>query len=88
MSCCGNKRTAMKEARALPVNDQPNDLVAYKTTEHQPVVFEYNGDRNLQVQGVSTGKIYQFKTKGAKQEVSYSDSFAMMAEGDLRVSKL
>ena len=77
----------MKEARALQVNNQPNDLPASKTIEHNPVVFEYTGSARLQIQGTDTGKTYYFKTKGDKQEVSYTDSFAMMAESDLRISK-
>jgi hypothetical protein len=39
----------------------------------------------LTIVGSATGKSYTFKYKGDAVEVSHYDSFAMMAENDLRM---
>jgi hypothetical protein len=86
MNCCGNKRKAwLNEARSLKsqqtINEDSNVLVADRPDR----VFEYTGNYSLTIKGAGSGKSYSFKFKGDKIKVGYTDTFAMMAERDLRV---
>ena len=48
-------------------------------------MFEYTGNYSLKITGLSSGKSYQFKFKGDKLLIDYADSFALMAERDLKI---
>lgn len=48
-------------------------------------MFEYTGNYSLKITGLSSGKSYQFRFKGDKLLIDYADSFALMAERDLKV---
>jgi len=47
--------------------------------------FEYLGQHALTVRGLHTGSSYTFRYPGEHIKVDYQDSFALMAEGELRV---
>jgi hypothetical protein len=85
MSCCGNKRKEwLNEARSSTrqnnVEDDSHLLVADKPER----VFEYTGNYSLTIYGATSGKPYNFKFKGDKLTVDHYDSFALMAERDLK----
>ena len=52
--------------------------------ENAPRVFEYLGRSSLTVAGASTRRLYHFAFPGHKLEIAYEDSFAIMAEGELK----
>lgn len=57
-----------------------------RVTAKPDKTFEYTGNYSLKIIGSSSGKSYQFRFKGDKVIVGYSDSFALMAERDLKIS--
>jgi len=76
----------MEELRNLSP-DEPKDFVDFQPeTAKEPRFFEYTGNANLILKGISSGTVYHFRFKGEKLEVNYYDSFAMMAERDLKVA--
>jgi len=88
MSCCGQKRKAFREE----LNDSsrfeaenPSDFEP--ETAMPPKVFTYTGEANMTIRGISSGTVYRFRYNGEKVEVDYYDSFAMMAERDLKIVK-
>ena len=87
MSCCGNKRKEwLREAKrstGIKSTEAPLSLPNLMRPEK---VFEYTGKYSLIIKGATSGKLYRFQYKGDKVKVEYLDSFAMMAERDLRVS--
>ena len=48
-------------------------------------MFEYTGNYSLKITGPSSGKSYQFRFSGDKLLIDYADSFALMAERDLKI---
>ena len=81
MSCCGEKRAAYR--RELQ-NQTVSDIEV--APEKKPRIFEYTGDGTLKLVGISSGAVYYFRFKGQKIEVDYYDSFALMAERDLKIA--
>ena len=81
MSCCGEKRSAYKQE----LQNQPHPVTEHEA-EKPPRVFEYTGDGSLKLKGISSGTVYNFRFTGQKIEVDYHDSFAMMAERDLKIA--
>jgi hypothetical protein len=84
MGCCGQKRREWlqeinKSSKKTETIDSEN------TQERKPKVFEYTGKHSLKIKGAITGNIFYFRFPGYKIEVPYEDSFAMMAETDLKV---
>ena len=85
MNCCGKKRaqwmeeTAAETGKADPITDPAEPVQA-----QNPKWFQYVGDSSLTLTGISTRQVYHFPVAGAQLEVAYVDSFAMMAERDLR----
>jgi hypothetical protein len=87
MSCCGQKRLqlaaqhqgqlALRES--VPVVDKQPQAV------HLPRIFEYIGCAMLTLRGAASGTNYSFSHHGACLEVRYEDSFAMLAEHDLKL---
>jgi hypothetical protein len=80
MSCCGGKRAAYRQE----LQNQAAPGYGY-AAKKKPRVFEYTGSGSLKLQGASSGTVYHFRSHGEKIEVDYDDSFAMMAERDLRI---
>ena len=81
MSCCGDKRAAYKRELQNPAPSDP-EYVA----EKKPRVFEFTGNGSLKLTGISSGTVYHFRFQGQKIEVDYYDSFALMAERDLKIA--
>ncbi|MCU0918160.1 MAG: hypothetical protein MUC88_26890, partial [Planctomycetes bacterium] len=70
------------------INDQAPEKNIAETPGHvarDGREFEYTGYRSLTVIGVASGQPYHFRHKGDRLTVQYHDSFAMMAERDLRL---
>jgi len=87
MSCCGQKRLAYKhELKNSSHVEAENPTDFQPETEKEPKVFEYTGNDNLILRGISSGAVYHFRFRGEKLEVNYYDSFAMMAERDLKIA--
>lgn len=80
MSCCGDKRAAYKRELQNPASSGYGYV-----QENQPRTFEYTGGTSLKLTGISSGTVYHFRFTGQKIEVDYHDSFAMMAERDLKI---
>ena len=87
MNCCGKKRQAWL-AEEKNTKSQPTvEVHAQKATTDQPTRwFEYRGNNQLTIKGIGTGTPYHFKFKGDKLPVDYRDSFAFMAERELKVT--
>lgn len=86
MSCCGNKRKALAtEARTSRRQPIPAGYTQQVTENKPDRVFEYTGNTSLTVRGIMSGRQYYFRTKGDKVTIDFMDSFAIMAERDLRV---
>jgi len=85
MSCCGNKRKALTtEARTSGRQFIPAGNTNYMAENRPDRVFEYTGNTSFTVRGPISGKQYYFRTKGDKVTVDFMDSFAIMAERDLK----
>ena len=88
MSCCGGKRKEwLKQEK--PVNSLSNNenVPVTAVKEKRDRIFEYTGNGTLQIKGSITGKLYSFKYHGEKLNVSRVDSWALMAEKDLRLAR-
>ena len=83
MGCCGDKRAQYREEMRSLSSTVPTDTP--DTKEYKPKTFEYTGKRSLKIRGSMTGDTYYFRFPGHRLDVAYEDSFALMAEGDLRV---
>ncbi len=82
MDCCGRKRREwLKEINSLPTES----IASENTQERESKLFEYTGKHSLRIKGIITGNIFYFRFPGHKIEVPYEDSFAMMAETDLKL---
>lgn len=93
MSCCGNKRSQWNRTgkqvleRASPAEawmDSPQAEGVAPIRENAPRIFEYLGRSSLVVAGASSRRLYYFAFPGHRLEVDYEDSFAIMAEGELK----
>jgi hypothetical protein len=86
MNCCGKKRSAwlneVREKASAPMDKSPPSTA--RTTSPGYLVFEFTGESPATFRGAVTGKVYRFDFKGQKVNVDYADSFALMAERDLR----
>ena len=56
-----------------------------KVANNPDRMFEYTGNYSLKITGLSSGKSYQFRFNGDKLLIDYADSFALMAERDLKI---
>jgi len=82
MSCCGHKRAQLSRSLAQPPAidtspslDRPADVSR---------TLEYTGDSAVTLLGAITGRVYRFDHHGARVEVAYEDSHALLAEASLR----
>lgn len=89
MPCCGEKRKMWLEERNSVTKSNVQTTSPSSETKYRPDrIYEYTGDSSLVIKGIFTGKLYFFEKKGARNQVNHFDSFALMAERDLkRVSK-
>jgi hypothetical protein len=83
MSCCGSKRKVWTDQmkRSTPAIDDDVKVIAKEKIDR---TFEYVGDYARTIYGAASGRAYEFRFKGDRVSVSYYDSFAMMAERDLK----
>lgn len=89
MSCCGNKRKEwLNELNSSAHSETMEIDPGYLITDKPDRIFEYTGNYSLTINGAASGKYYNFKFKGDKIKVDSIDSFAMMAEKDLKVLPL
>jgi hypothetical protein len=85
MSCCGSKRKALIDQMKGTTNQSENYATSGAALkERTDKVFEFRGDDALTIYGSASGAMYQFRFKGDRITVSYFDSFALMAERDLK----
>jgi len=84
MGCCGQKRREWSQ-KINKSSKETETIDSENTQERKPKVFEYTGKHSLKIKGTITGNIFYFRFPGYKIEVPYEDSFAMMAETDLKV---
>ena len=86
MNCCGNKRKEwMNEVRSSGRQEEPETILNVKNADRPDRLFEYTGNHSLRIIGVASGKTYHFRFNGDRLQVDYNDSFAFMAERDLKV---
>ena len=78
MSCCGNKRAALRSGGA---SSGAGSAVAYSTGTLE---FEYNGSGELQVVGPMTGAIYSFPGNGSRAVVQAADAPSVAMNPSLR----
>jgi hypothetical protein len=89
MNCCGNKRKEwMNEVKSSTRMETVENDIITANAEKSDKIFEYTGNHSLKITGLVSGNSYYFRFKGEKLKVKYIDSFALMAERDLRVSAL
>jgi hypothetical protein len=81
MSCCGKKRKEWLSQQAAPATSERSR----RTMQEPAREFEYTGPNAFSVRGAYTGNSYSFRYPGERVMVDYQDSFALMAEGELRV---
>ncbi|HEY0462401.1 MAG TPA: hypothetical protein VGC97_24925 [Pyrinomonadaceae bacterium] len=87
MSCCGQKREAFRHESETSSRARAQDFTSFEPEpEKPPKVFEYTGDDNLILRGISSGAVYHFRFKGEKLTVDFYDSSAMMGERDLKIA--
>lgn len=86
MSCCGNKRKEwMNESKNSYQKDTAENDSSVVIEENRDKIFEYTGNYSLRITGLVSGNSYTFRFKGEKLKIKYIDSFALMAERDLRI---
>ena len=86
MSCCGNKRKEwMNETKSSTQQDSVEIDNVPDIDEKSDKIFEYTGNHSLKITGLVSGNTYHFKFNGEKLKVKYIDTFALMAERDLRM---
>lgn len=69
----------------VPPRQENSDPVDSQPGKNKSIVFEYTGNQNLKLKGVNSGKIYYFRFQGEKIKVDSEDSFALMAERNLKI---
>lgn len=85
MSCCGKKRAELVTARrtiAMPPAATVDSPLPRRGDGSR--IFEFTGSGVLTVTGAGSGRVYEFGPMNPQLEVAFEDSFAMMAEPNLR----
>lgn len=87
MSCCGNKRKEwLAEVKSSPAISNIEDEQEEPAGNNPDRIFEYTGNYSFTITGVATGKTYHFRFQGDRVKVDYNDSYAFMAERNLKIS--
>lgn len=88
MGCCGKKRSEFVNTLNRRPEENTNSADDGNGKKEPTVrVFEYTGNQSFTLRGTISGKVYYFKHTGERLEVEYHDSFAMMAETNLKLVK-
>jgi hypothetical protein len=86
MNCCGNKRKEwLNESQTSTHPDTVENESITANAEKSDKIFEFTGTSSLKITGLVSGNSYFFRFKGDKLKVKYIDSFALMAERDLKI---
>lgn len=87
MSCCGNKRAQLAQQPTQPRRRDVSASVDVKDelAPRPSRLFEYVGSQGLVLRGVVSGATYRFTHPGICLEVTHEDSFAMLAEREIRL---
>jgi hypothetical protein len=77
MSCCGQKRRALRDASRIPqkVAEPPAPSL------HDPALLQHLGDSSLVVRGPVTGQCYLFGARGTALAVDKRDALPLIASG-------
>ena len=79
MSCCGNRRTAL---RSVPSSATRGGSATYQPSA--ATVFEYTGHAQLAVAGPATGMTYRFNGHGQRVQVHAADVASLYAIPSLK----
>ena len=86
MNCCGNKRKEwLNESKTSKSNNTVENDSTIVINENPDKIFEYTGNYSLRITGLVSGNSYTFRFRGDKLKVKYIDSFALLAERDLKI---
>ncbi len=86
MSCCGHKRAQLLQPQSRPRRQDVSVSVDRRTKpNHAPRLLEYIGSDSFVLRGAVSGMTYCFAHRGDCIEVRYEDSFAMLAEQEIRL---
>ncbi len=77
----------MNEAKSSIRPEETEETSNMNNAEKPDRLFEYTGNNSLIIKGVTSGKTYHFRSSGDKILIDHDDSFALMAERDLRIVK-
>ena len=75
----------MNEEKSTNHQEKIENIPDTLTEDKRDRVFEYTGKYSQTFVGAVSGKSYQFRFRGEKLKVDYCDTFAMMAERDLKI---
>jgi len=79
MSCCGQKRRALRDASRTP--QRAPELQTYSPTFQNPTLMQHTGARSLIVRGAVTRHAYLFGPRGAALAVDERDAPGLLATG-------
>ncbi len=85
MSCCGKKREEWLHGKkqANFSNEKTTVSEALVKTSFDSL-FEFTGTQSFRIEGSITGRIYHFRFHGHRLKVHGNDSWALMAERELK----
>ena len=75
----------MNEVKTSTINETNENVSEILVADKPDRMFEYTGNYSLKITGTASGKSYQFRFSGDKLVIDYADSFALMAERDLKM---
>jgi hypothetical protein len=78
MSCCGQKRHALRETSRIPQRTEPP---AYAPPFQNPTLMQHTGAASLIVRGAVTRHAYLFGPRGAALAVDERDAPGLIATG-------
>ena len=84
MTCCQDRRLAARQAQAP---SRPASSASGRPAPASSSLFEYVGQRAIQVTGPSTGAIYRFARHGARVAVHGADAPALTSVPGLRPAR-
>lgn len=86
MTCCQDRRMAARQGHAGTRSAAPSPT-PHRASRPSPALFEYVGQRALQVTGPATGAIYRFTRSGTRVSVHGADAAALSSVPGLRPSR-
>lgn len=85
MGCCGHKRAQLVQRQGLVgPRESVQSVITRTRPPRAPRIFEYIGNDTLTLRGTASGITYRFERPGDVVEVAYEDTFAMLAEQNVR----